>query len=73
MPRAKSAAAATEKKTTARTKKTAPANGSPVAISVSEELIRVRAYELYETRGRQDGNDEADWFAAEAELRTRTA
>jgi len=33
-----------------------------------EERIRVRAYELYEQRGKQDGHDLDDWFQAEAEL-----
>jgi predicted small metal-binding protein len=33
-----------------------------------EAKIRVRAYELYEQRGRQDGHDLEDWFQAEAEL-----
>lgn len=77
MPRAKSAAATGEKKATLRTKKTdVPTNGSNghvVAVSNVEEKIRARAYELYERRGRLDGNHEADWFAAEAEVRSRTA
>lgn len=79
MPRAKSAAATGEKKTTTRAKKTAvPSNGSTVepqapATENVEERIRVRAYELFESRGRQHGADESDWFTAEAEVRTRTA
>jgi predicted small metal-binding protein len=32
-----------------------------------EARIRVRAYELYEQRGRQDGHDLEDWFQAETE------
>ena len=33
------------------------------------DAIARRAYELYELRGRQDGNDWDDWFQAEDELR----
>jgi predicted small metal-binding protein len=33
-----------------------------------EGRIRVRAYQLYEQRGKQDGHDLEDWFQAEAEL-----
>jgi Protein of unknown function (DUF2934) len=82
MARAKSGIATAEKKVSARTKKSsAPANGSngaiegqgPQALSLTDEQVRQRAYELYERRGRQHGADESDWFAAEAELRSRTA
>lgn len=41
-----------------------------------DELIRRRAYELYEERGREDGRDLEDWYRAEAEIaqkKTRTA
>jgi hypothetical protein len=34
-----------------------------------EERIRLRAYELYERRGRRDGHALDDWLQAEAELR----
>ena len=37
-----------------------------------QELIRQRAYELYEQRGREDGRDFDDWIAAESEV-TRNA
>ena len=30
--------------------------------------IRVRAYELFERRGREDGHDLDDWLQAEAEF-----
>jgi hypothetical protein len=36
-----------------------------------EEVIRVRAYELYENRGREDGHDLDDWLTAEQEVRNR--
>ena len=32
------------------------------------ELIRTRAYELYEQRGRQDGCDVNDWLQSESEV-----
>lgn len=33
-----------------------------------ENAIRRRAYELYEKRGKMDGQSEEDWLRAEAEL-----
>jgi hypothetical protein len=33
-----------------------------------EEQIRVRAHEIYEQRGRDEGHDIDDWLQAEAEL-----
>jgi len=76
--KAKSTTAATEKKDTTRRKKSeAPTNGHSEVLApttaVVEEQIRVRAYEIYLRRGRQDGSHESDWFTAEAELRTQTA
>lgn len=35
------------------------------------ELIRVRAYEIFEERGRLDGFDQEDWARAEAEVLAR--
>ena len=37
--------------------------------SVSEEVIRARAYDLHQQRGGQHGHDWDDWFRAERELR----
>jgi hypothetical protein len=34
----------------------------------SQDMIRARAYELYENRGRESGQDEHDWLRAEQEL-----
>lgn len=34
----------------------------------TDEKIRLRAYQLYEERGRVDGRHEEDWLRAEAEL-----
>ena len=39
---------------------------------IPEDEIRERAYELYRTRGGADGFDQADWFAAEQEMRLRS-
>jgi hypothetical protein len=33
-----------------------------------EDQIRLRAYELYEARGRQDGHELEDWFRAKEEF-----
>jgi len=38
---------------------------------IPRERIERRAYELYVERGREDGKDLQDWFAAEQELRTK--
>jgi len=37
--------------------------------SISEESIRLRAYEIYLRRGMEDGRADEDWFVAEIELR----
>jgi hypothetical protein len=46
---------------------------SPVTMSsnISDEEIRRRAYELYESRGGNGGSPEDDWYRAERELRAR--
>jgi len=36
-----------------------------------EEQIRLRAYALYEERGREDGHELDDWLRAEVELRAK--
>ena len=33
-----------------------------------QDRIRERAYELYESRGRESGQDEQDWLRAEREI-----
>ena len=40
---------------------------APQSENVAEQ-IRLRAYELYEARGREDGHDLEDWQQAEAEI-----
>jgi len=34
----------------------------------SQDIIRTRAYELYEIRGREPGQDEQDWLRAEQQI-----
>lgn len=34
----------------------------------TEELIRLRAYQLYEQRGCEEGHAEEDWLQAESEI-----
>ncbi len=34
----------------------------------SQDRIRERAYELYESRGREPGQEERDWLCAEQEI-----
>jgi hypothetical protein len=36
-----------------------------------EERIRLRAHELYEARGREDGHELEDWIRAEDEITGR--
>ena len=38
------------------------------SLELTEELIRVRAYQLYEKRGCEHGHDSEDWLEAEAEI-----
>lgn len=38
-----------------------------------EYQIRLRAYQLYEARGREDGHEQEDWFRAEEEIREKKA
>jgi Protein of unknown function (DUF2934) len=38
------------------------------SLGLTEEYIRLRAYQLYEQRGRQNGHDVEDWLQAEAEV-----
>ena len=44
-------------------------NGDSAQHSNVEELIRTRAYELFEQRGRAHGHAHEDWLRAEAEVR----
>jgi hypothetical protein len=46
-------------------KQPATVTGEPPEL---ERLIRLRAYELYEERGREDGHELEDWYRAKEEL-----
>ena len=43
------------------------------SLELTEELIRERAYQLYEERGCEDGHDFDDWVRAEAEVMGKKA
>ncbi len=45
-----------------------PVNASPIDL---ESQIRLRAYELYQERGRNSGQEKEDWLRAEREVRAR--
>ncbi len=38
------------------------------SLELTEEYIRLRAYQIYEQRGRQDGHDMDDWLRAEKDI-----
>ncbi|MDR3749685.1 MAG: DUF2934 domain-containing protein [Acidobacteriota bacterium] len=38
------------------------------SLELTEELVRVRAYQLYEERGCEHGHDLEDWLQAEVEI-----
>jgi hypothetical protein len=56
--------------------KSAPAKGKKISGAApsagltgpSADLIRERAFELYKSRGGEDGADEQDWLRAEQEI-----
>ena len=54
-----------------------PPKKSPATVtSEPQELkhqIRLRAHELYEARGREDGHDLDDWLRAEEEITKKNA
>jgi hypothetical protein len=54
------------------TMKTAPPSSATEAERSLEDQIRIRAHELYDARGREDGHDVEDWVHAEAEIKSRT-
>jgi H+-transporting ATPase len=47
----------------------APKSDEPTVLIPIEQQIQQRAYELYEQRGRTDGQDLDDWLQAECEIR----
>jgi hypothetical protein len=54
-----------------------PPKKSPATVTSDpqelEHEIRVRAQELYEARGREDGHELDDWLRAEAEVMQKKA
>jgi hypothetical protein len=38
------------------------------SVELTEEIIRKRAYEMFEAHGYQHGHDVEDWLSAEAEV-----
>jgi hypothetical protein len=54
--------------------KLVPTKSSPAKVAVmpsagpSHNMIRERAYEIYESRGSQPGQDKQDWLHAEQEI-----
>lgn len=56
----------------ARTPQSEPAS-NVTTMTMSEEQVRARAYELYLQREGNGGTAEEDWYRAEAELRGKSA
>ena len=64
-------------RTSTKQKPTTPASAKSTPPKVTflpdqvplHDRIRERAYELYESRGREHGKDEQDWLRAEQEIR----
>ena len=52
----------------AKPKSREPLPRKPRSVSDAEEKIRLRAYELYEERGKIEGHALDDWLQAEAEI-----
>jgi len=52
----------------AKSKSREPLPRKPKSVSNAEARIRLRAYQLYEERGRIDGYASDDWLQAEAEV-----
>ena len=48
--------------------KGSPAKFVMMANAPSHDAIRERAYELYESRGREPGQEEQDWLRAEQDI-----
>lgn len=53
---------------TKRTNLSPKAASSDDLLQIRIENIRLRAYELYEARGREEGRDIDNWLQAEAEI-----
>jgi hypothetical protein len=48
--------------------KASPAKVVMMSNTTSHDAIRERAYELYESRGREPGQEEQDWLRAEQDI-----
>jgi len=53
------------KKLAKKKNKLQPGNGKPINAKIYAEMVEKKAYELYEKRGGENGNDWDDWFKAE--------
>ncbi len=51
-------------------RRSAPVTNGPQELEL-EHQIRVRAYELYEARGRKHGHELDDWLRAKEEIREK--
>jgi hypothetical protein len=52
--------------------KSSPAMAAVKSVAgASQELARTRAYEIYESRGNENGQDKQDWLHAEPEILAR--
>ncbi len=73
MPRAKTPrnGSSSKRATSATTAVSAPNGNGHTTPSVTEEQIRLRAYELYEQRGCIPGREHEDWLLAEQEIAAR--
>lgn len=84
MPRAKTPRNGSTTPTSTRSKQVIPMpeGGAPVLVKKPasdgharptelESAIRLRAYEIYEERGREPGRECEDWFRAEREITAR--
>lgn len=49
-------------------KATEPLSMELPSVAISEQMIRERAYEIYEQRERGQGKDVDDWLTAETQL-----
>lgn len=59
---------ARKRETAKRIKRAEPVSAFPASIELTDgiwERISVKAYELWEARGRRDGHDLEDWYDAE--------
>lgn len=50
-----------------------PSSAATGPVPDLEQKLRQRAYELYESRGREEGHELDDWLTAEVELKGQKA